>query len=367
MTEFIFKDLSDKDDSPEVVLEKMARENFNNPNGFFNELAKKHNMSYDSLDHQEKELIKYLLVNQICEELNLIPKDKQVAPFDKQSNARFWSLFDTDPPTDEISLTNLDDVEYFRTYWSKEEILQVPIDIFISGNIPLKSILLSYKTAETIQQQYDIRFFSDYKIRVQKALSDPKKKMIIIGGVVPRIDSHGNPMDRKSGIVGYALHFDPNEEKLVVNNVGYLYRKEKDVIPKSKITTNGVINILLQLWYGIQVTLLNPITERVFVDKRNNHSQENRSRVSYRKPKIMYVKRYFISKDDITEAMNRNVNHHEMNCTLWYVIGHWRQYKSGKRIWIDGYWKGQDRHKINKNNEAIVRERIIDTRASLRL
>lgn len=366
MTEYVFKNIADDNDSPDIILDKMARENFNNPNGFFGSVAKRHNLKYDSLDENEKELLKYLIMNQIAEDLNLIPKEQTVVPFDKQKNIRFWSLFDTDPPTDEVVFKTLEDVDYVRNYWSKDDVFEIPIDIFISGNIPLRSILISYATMGFTRQQYDIRIFSDYNNRIKRALADSKKKPVLIGGVSPRLDSKGNPMDRKTGIVAYSLHFDPDGEKLIVKNVAYLYRKEKDVVPKSKTVTNGVIGLLLQLWYGVQITLLNPITERVFIHKRNNDSQEEKHKTNYRKPKIMYVKKYYISKDDLFQAMNRNVTH-QISCTLWYVIGHWRNYKSGKRIWIDGYWKGEDRKKINKDNEVMVRERIIDTRVSLGL
>lgn len=36
--------------------------------------------------------------------------------------------------------------------------------------------------------------------------------------------------------------------------------------------------------------------------------------------------------------------HREMTCPCWGVIGHWRNYKSGKRVWISPYRKGKRRH-----------------------
>lgn len=36
--------------------------------------------------------------------------------------------------------------------------------------------------------------------------------------------------------------------------------------------------------------------------------------------------------------------HREMSCPCWGVIGHWRNYKSGKRVWISPYRKGKQRH-----------------------
>jgi hypothetical protein len=41
---------------------------------------------------------------------------------------------------------------------------------------------------------------------------------------------------------------------------------------------------------------------------------------------------------------------------LWWVIGHWREYKNGKRVFIKGYWKGPGRYSKISPQE---RERIV--------
>ena len=35
----------------------------------------------------------------------------------------------------------------------------------------------------------------------------------------------------------------------------------------------------------------------------------------------------------------------EFSCLAWGVIGHWRQYKDGKRVWVNAYVKGKEREK----------------------
>ena len=53
-------------------------------------------------------------------------------------------------------------------------------------------------------------------------------------------------------------------------------------------------------------------------------------------------------------------DHKKINrkCLCWYVIGHWREYKNGNKIFIQGYWKGALRNA--KKNYDDGRERIID-------
>ena len=57
-----------------------------------------------------------------------------------------------------------------------------------------------------------------------------------------------------------------------------------------------------------------------------------------------------------------------MQCPLWYVIGHWRTYSSGKKIFIKGYWKGPERNRLDgaklehetiQTINSIVRERKV--------
>jgi hypothetical protein len=35
----------------------------------------------------------------------------------------------------------------------------------------------------------------------------------------------------------------------------------------------------------------------------------------------------------------------EFSCLAWGVIGHWRNYKDGKRVWVNVYVKGKERDK----------------------
>lgn len=58
--------------------------------------------------------------------------------------------------------------------------------------------------------------------------------------------------------------------------------------------------------------------------------------------KVNYARRIVINAD-VIEHIETTV-HYEMQCPCWGVVGHWREYKSGKRIWIKPYKKGKQRN-----------------------
>ena len=54
--------------------------------------------------------------------------------------------------------------------------------------------------------------------------------------------------------------------------------------------------------------------------------------------------------DEAADILNATLvrSRHNMTCPCWGVAGHWRNYKkTGKRVWIDAYRKGPQRHDPN--------------------
>jgi hypothetical protein len=64
------------------------------------------------------------------------------------------------------------------------------------------------------------------------------------------------------------------------------------------------------------------------------------------------INKYIIQLEKIQEAFIINSEETEDSCRkyrkpLWHVTGHWRHYKSGKRVFVQGYWKGSERNNDN--------------------
>ena len=107
--------------------------------------------------------------------------------------------------------------------------------------------------------------------------------------------------------------------------------------------------------------LLNPvIKEHLFVQGKKEKlrskndviagvdSDDNKSR----KRKAKYV-RY----KDISDVILKSDVIRKQHTLCWYVIGHYRHYQNGRKVWINGYWKGPLRE-LKKNLDE-GRERIL--------
>lgn len=73
----------------------------------------------------------------------------------------------------------------------------------------------------------------------------------------------------------------------------------------------------------------------------NDRKRKKKKRNVVRAVKVINVNKIEMKK--FVEEMNTAKR--TINCPSWGVIGHWRNYKSGKRTWVQPYRKGKDRHK----------------------
>jgi len=72
---------------------------------------------------------------------------------------------------------------------------------------------------------------------------------------------------------------------------------------------------------------------------RHEGRGKGRKKEGLRKVKAVRVIR--LSKEEMTKYCAES---RKMNCPSWGVIGHWRNYKSGRRVWIHPYRKGRERN-----------------------
>ena len=110
----------------------------------------------------------------------------------------------------------------------------------------------------------------------------------------------------------------------------------------SETEMNPVIRTILKMWYGVQISLLNPVISAGFHRETKLVEKKYAPTNSKKKPplrykKVIYLNEAFIDKDEeIKRIFTRKTQ-------CWYVTGHWRNQavKNGhKRIFIQGYWKG---------------------------
>lgn len=103
---------------------------------------------------------------------------------------------------------------------------------------------------------------------------------------------------------------------------------------------NSALSMMF-LWYAVQVHLLNPLSqEYIHRETVPDTTKKSKGKGSKKKPPKKYIKRILIDTDKMSELGVGAPKKHNIKCPVWWVIGHWRTYKSGKHVWINGYWKG---------------------------
>lgn len=109
-----------------------------------------------------------------------------------------------------------------------------------------------------------------------------------------------------------------------------------------------VINEAFDIWCGVQHILKNPIVVQHIHEQfknTNKHSKQSDGN----DPKLCGIR--YIS---VESGLWRMKTDERINRTgSWFVHGHWRNCSSGKKIWIDGYWKGPDRDTPNMESREV--------------
>lgn len=247
--------------------------------------------------------------------------------------------------------------------------LCLPEDIFFADNIPLHDVIISYKPPSAgvhylirvlcLPDEERHKNLSELYISTDKA----DVALIEITYIIPG-DTHGHSR------IYSRVEVDPFDQ--------YLHMSKKYSITPApifeRIKTADLETRLMLIeewtqktavgfiaWYVLQITLLNPVLKpyisRIRVPNpfaKNKNKKINRTTICYAKMVRDNI-RINPKKDDEEEV------HHKTK-DLWYVTGHWREYKSGKRVFIKGYWKG-----VNRDNPETVymRERVINEECDL--
>lgn len=113
----------------------------------------------------------------------------------------------------------------------------------------------------------------------------------------------------------------------------------------------------LLLWYAVQISMLNPVTKELFAKPKITKYSIKPKGGKDKKRKIAYKRIYTINAEELENSIYGGDKSFNRKCLCWYVIGHWREYKNGKKVFIQGFWKGALRE--TKKNYDEGRERII--------
>lgn len=264
----------------------------------------------------------------------------------------------------------------------EKELFQVPNDIFVANTIPLKQLDLEL-------QDTDNGFSDCFKMCINNMVTvlhgtegAPMNEAFTIEAIIPidqiqgYITNYPGDVTDLEFVIGAIRYVEKcstvkNEATaLVIMKNDYMYVGDpyfSDISVTNlrtgerlsisehladidgRINNGSLIEYILRLqssismsitaFYSVNAALLNP----VIVDVYNNKTSRIPDRsVTAKKPskrgKIRYIKRHFMTVDDVDKAFEKRG--FVRKAMIWYVTGHWREYKSGKKVFIQGYWKG---------------------------
>jgi len=289
--------------------------------------------------------------------------------------------------TDEIRMSWEDTLAFVKlslNVHDEDEVSDIPSDIVFANTIPLKDfsfVMIGDKNTMYTEVGFTFNTFDEYGV-IKVNTSDPNSAgvapvrpehlnavvvddnsafdmtMVNYAAMTMKIKFRNEPASKDSTMV-LMMTCDPTYLRLP--NGVYSWRVATTNI-LDKISNGPLIHVDdemvdeltallymgISIWYSVNTALLNPVIKDVFVTHSKSTPVSNgKASGTNKRAKIRYVKQHIISMDDVNNAFEkRGFIRRSM---IWYVTGHWREYKNGKRIFIQGYWKGALR---NMKDEA---------------
>ena len=260
-------------------------------------------------------------------------------------------------PTDIIHLNHEDLIKYTRFAIEREipedvdlgddHVFNLPADIVFANTIPVKDLLIKIDPMVTCR----IVMVDDEErnAAIAKMINGEDGICSVVFGVIETITTCRNQEIREyttmsvvddSDLVAISMDVGIRGTKSLVET---FLNTERTQLSYMILETHRLMSKAVICWYALQQCLLNPIlVNYVSRYKEEVKSSRTRSKKKGKLPPKRYVKRNTILFDKMDREIS--INHedkHKKKMPLWHVTGHWRTYKkTGKRIFVQGYWKG---------------------------
>lgn len=260
-------------------------------------------------------------------------------------------------PTDIIYLNHEDLMRYTRFLIEQEipedvdpgdnHLFNLPADIVFANTIPVKDLLVKIDPMVTCR----IVMVDDKErnAAIAKMINGEDGICSVVFGVIETITTCRNQEIREYSTMSVV---DGSDLVAISKDVGIRGTKslvdtflnaERTHLSYMILETHTLMSKAIVCWYALQQCLLNPI----LVNYVSRYKEEVKpSRINSKKKGKLPPKRYVKRNTILFDKMDReiSINHedkHKKKMPLWHVTGHWRTYKrTGKRIFVQGYWKG---------------------------
>ena len=299
----------------------------------------------------------------------------------KDENEELWKEINKSNPSDTITLS-CNDAEALNEYFNKHiahfskdndhYFFSYPADLFFSKTISLQDVeIMATQSCGNIIP-FRIVIFDDYKETIDTILSGKEDRCVVVGAVIIEYDKM-QLVDIPVEIARYVkqlaypivISYD-NDNILNPNKVGYI-GFNMDVF--NELFDDKTVDIVheeieyiswaLAFWYTIQILLLHPNRETIITESRTPAESKvigKYAKAKNKKRKVKLIRKLRIHTDHLNDPIIESQGGIERKTLCWYVVGHWRTYKkTGKKIFIQPYWKGPLRE--TKQNLDLGRDR----------
>lgn len=294
-----------------------------------------------------------------------INKDIKNRITDKEDGSYLFSLNASSVATDVIILFSKENTDILLKYATKNleknQWTDVPGTLLKQGTIPLLDFVVNFTDTSEIYRTVKFHVHPNYHEICNNVFHKVDRDVSTIGTITYNIGSG------LTVIVPIML----SKSTPYIHWMSFaVYDWNGTIIPKDQITkyqakilqdVDKLTSTMLKIWYGVQMSLLNPKTVKVYNQARKHPFKvEEKEHTENGKRKVLYVKHYYVPVEDIENLEQyEKLPVRKVRCNLWYVIGHYRKCKNGEVTFIKGYWKGRDRNIVGSVENYDARERDI--------
>ena len=270
----------------------------------------------------------------------------------EEENAEWLNSISKSRPS---NLILLDDTSAVTDIWriNNRTATGVPSDLFFSGNIPVPDCWIHFKDTKGETVKFRTVIFPDYQERIRSAGEDTS---VQVGAVIYQ--------NIKDSFLIFSIEVLRGHDWLMsAMEVGYkaLPKNVREILSQqlSIAEISAFSSELLGIWYGVQISLLHPLVKDIFLNPVTvvDESANKKTAKNGKKRPLRYIKRHILNAEEMKKRIHGE-GKFQRHTLVWYVIGHWRKYADGRKIFIQPYWKGALRDL--KNGEIREREIVLE-------
>lgn len=256
--------------------------------------------------------------------------------------------------SDSLHLT-FSDVQYFAEFWMREgeKITAVPMDLFMAKTLPLMDfeIVLTDPNHKMDDQIYRFTVnerYTDAVFALENGYSTDAGPVAFIQCISSRCPEFYAfiPVGMSTTVDGLT------QWKYVGWNIPKTIKAASaraELVAELTAVLECNFELILRMIYGVMLTMINPITKKLFTKPKTEVSriyrvEPNTNKKSRRK---LYVHAHYLKMQDVDDALDEAFKPFKIDGSTytrrtmcWWVKGHFRNLASGDRTFVKGYWKG---------------------------